>query len=403
LLINPALIYAYIWLLASFFYTRYWSEIFLPLSDGTLAYILGSIIAVGFSWAITKIIFANKPSLFNKNRELIKFSSSIKKKIVFITYVWCTFSFVELLYHRGLPILTVFGVGSITYDIYGIPSLHGFLNALILSLSMYMLYMLIETKSKKYLFLYMLTILPFILMMTRGGVTSLLLQSLFVLMLFKEIRFSLLVKLLLLSFIFIFAFAYLGELRNTNPATDIYQVLQISSSYPDFLPKEFMWIYMYISSSINNLQNMMGVYDNWNFEPYILLYGMLPSFLRNALPMPYHVDLVVISFNVSSFMPKYLAAFGVFGSLIFYFISALVPLYFYQKFLRTRNVKHGFILVIFLHTIILSIFSDFFLIQVYIFQILLQYFIFSKIVIGVRKYKLKDFDNFYIKDMYVYK
>ena len=111
----------------------------------------------------------------------------------------------------------------------------------------------------------MLTILPFILMMTRGGVTSLLLQSLFVLMLFKEIRFSLLVKLLLLSFIFIFAFAYLGELRNTNPATDIYQVLQISSSYPDFLPKEFMWIYMYISSSINNLQNMMGVYDNWNF------------------------------------------------------------------------------------------------------------------------------------------
>ena len=158
---------------------------------------------------------------------------------------------------------------------------------------------------------------------------------------------------------------------------------------------------MYISSSINNLQNMMGVYDNWNFEPYILLYGMLPSFLRNALPMPYHVDLVVISFNVSSFMPKYLAAFGVYGSLVFYFISALVPLYFYQKFIRTREIKYGFILVVFLHSIVLSVFSGFFLIQTYIFEILLQYFIFNKIVVRVRKNKLRDNDNFYKKDAHV--
>jgi oligosaccharide repeat unit polymerase len=135
---------------------------------------------------------------------------------------------------------------------------------------------------------------------------------------------------------------------------------------------------MYLTTSINNLENIISSFDDWNFEPFFILFGMLPTFIRNALSNPHSVDLVSEAFNVSSFMPNYLAAFGVYGSLIFYFLAALIPLYFYRKFLREGNMKHGFILVIFLHSILLSIFSDFFLIQVYIFQILLQYFIFNK-------------------------
>jgi oligosaccharide repeat unit polymerase len=379
MLINPALVYAYIWLLATFLYTRYWSGIFLPLSDIALFYIFGSIFAVGLAWVMVTIAFVGKTDLVKKNINLTKFSLSINKKILFLTYFWCFFSIVELLYHRDLPILTAFGIGSITYHNYGIPSLHGLLSAIMLSLSMYALYFLIQTKNKRYLFFYMLTILPYILTMNRGGMTSLLIQSLFVVLVFKRINISLIVRLIALFFIFIFVFSFLGEVRNGNASSDIYKVFQISSDYPNFLPKEFMWIYMYLTASINNLENMMLSFDNWRFEPYFILFGMFPSFIRNFLPNPVPIDLVNEAFNVSSFMPNYLAAFGVYGSIVFYFLAALIPLYFYRKFLRERNMKHGFILVIFLHSILLSIFSDFFLIQVYIFQILLQYFIFNKI------------------------
>jgi oligosaccharide repeat unit polymerase len=378
MLINPALIYAYIWLLAIFLYTRYWSDIFLPLSDATLSYILGSIVVVGLAWVVTTIVFIDKLGPFKKNINLTKFSLRVNKKILFLTYFWCVFSIVELLYHRDLPILAVFGMGNMTYHDYGIPSLHGLLSAIMLSLSMYALYLLIQTKNKKYLFLYMLTILPYILTMNRGGITSLLVQGLFVLLLFKRVNISLIVKLTVFIFIFILIFGFLGEIRNVNTSGDIYAVFQISSNYPDFLPKGFMWIYMYLTTSINNLENIISSFDDWNFEPFFILFGMLPTFIRNALSNPHSVDLVSEAFNVSSFMPNYLAAFGVYGSLIFYFLAALIPLYFYRKFLREGNMKHGFILVIFLHSILLSIFSDFFLIQVYIFQILLQYFIFNK-------------------------
>ena len=135
MLINPALIYAYIWLLAIFLYTRYWSDIFLQLSDATLFYILGSVVVVGLAWVMTTIAFIDKPIPIKKNINITKFSPSVNKKILFLTYFWCFFSIVELLYHRDLPILAVFGVGNMSYHSYGIPSLHGLLSAIMLSLS----------------------------------------------------------------------------------------------------------------------------------------------------------------------------------------------------------------------------------------------------------------------------
>ena len=355
----------------------YWSDIFIKLSNTTLYYILYSVVAVGLSWALVKFIFLNKRCVLKKNGYLIVFSPKIKNKIFFITCLWCVLSAVELLYHRDLPLLTAFGLGSILYHEYGIPSLHGFLNALILSLSMYMLYSFIESKNKKYLFLYIFTIVPFILMMTRGGITSLLLQSLFVLLIFKEVKFNLILKILFLSIFFIFLFSFLGKFRYGNFSNDFFQVFQISSNYPDFMPLDFMWVYMYITSSINNLEYNISLYNNWNFEPYILVFDLLPSVIRQNLPTPYSTNLVNSAFNVSSFMPKYLSAFGLHGSLIFYFFAALFPLIIYQKFLLQRKLKHGFILAILLHSIVLSIFSDFFLIITYVFQILIQYFVFS--------------------------
>jgi oligosaccharide repeat unit polymerase len=386
MLINPALVYAYIWLLATFLYTRYWSDIFLPLSDITLFYIFGSIFAVGLAWVLTIVMFIGKKIPIKKNIKLMEFSPNTNKKILFLVYIWCIFSAVELLYFRDLPILTVFGMGSITYHTYGIPSLHGFLNAIIQSLSMYAIYLWMKSKDKKYLFFYMLTIVPYILMMTRGGVTSLLIQSIFVFLIFKDkkVSFSLIVKASVLVFVFVFVFSFLGDVRNVDFYGDIYDVMQISSDFPSFLAKDFMWVYMYITAAINNVENTISVYDNWNFEPYIILYGLFPSFIRNILPIPYSPELVSLAFNVSSFMPKYLFAFGIYGSLIFYFLASLVPLYFYQKFIRTREIKYGFILAIFLHSIVLSIFSDFFLIQVYIFQLFLQYLVFNKIIFRVK-------------------
>ena len=197
---------------------------------------------------------------------------------------------------------------------------------------------------------------------------------------FKQVTKVALMKLSGSFVFFLFIFSWLGSLRNVDGENDLREVFRVSSSYPEWIPIDFMWIYMYITSSINNIENVILTYPDVNFEPYSAFFGLIPSFIRNMLEQPVTVDLVVDSFNVSSFMPNYLSAFGVYGSLVFYFFGALVSMYVFYKYIETRRLEYGFTLVILLHSISLSVFSDFFVVQVYVFQIVLQFFVFRKIM-----------------------
>jgi len=215
--------------------------------------------------------------------------------------------------------------------------------------------------------------------MNRGGLVSLLIESFFVFVVFKKIHWLSFGKFAVLLIGFLFVFAWLGELRNVSGSEQLYDVFQISDNYPPWMPKGFIWVYMYLTSSLNNVENMIGTYADLNFEPYYVLFSFFPTVIRDMLPPPNTVDLVVSAFNVSSFMPNYLSAFGFYGTFIFYFLASLVPMYVYYKFVQTKRLSYGFALVIFLHSIALSIFSDFFFIQVYVFQVLLQFIVFMKI------------------------
>jgi oligosaccharide repeat unit polymerase len=376
MLANPAFVFTFVWSMALFLYTRYWSNIFLELSNFTYFYILGSIFVSIFSWLFFIVI--THSSRINYKRIMYDFSIHEKNKIKIIIILWISGTLIELIYFRDLPILSLVGLGSINYQDFGIPSLHGFLNAIILSISMYMLYQYILNQKKCFLIYYILTIFVPILGMNRGMLTSLLIQSVFVVIVFNGMKFNSMLKFLFYIVIFVFIFGKLGEWRYSGNPDDLYAVFQISDNYPVFLPKSVIWVYMYITSSINNLEYTLYSFSDITFEPYNSLFGLIPSFIRVYLDLPYELKFVVSAFNVSSFMPNYLASYGIYGSLIFYFISSLISMYIYYRYTKKYELAYGFILVILLHSISLSIFSDFFAIQVYFFQIIIQIIIFQK-------------------------
>ncbi len=380
MLINPAFVYVFVWSLCLFFYTRYYSEVFLPLSDLTLFYVLASMVSVLLSWFFFIMITGKTNICINKSKKLLSFSSRSKVKMIYLVYIWSFLSLLELLYFRDLPILSLFGLSNMSYHDYGIPSLHGFLNSIILSLSMYSMYNYLRSNNKKYLFYYFLTLMVPVVAMNRGGLTSLLIQSLFVLLVFKKINITSLLKVILMLIIFMFVFGWFGDMRYTGKEADLYSVFAISENYPLWLPKSFMWIYMYLTASLNNIENVIHSYPLFEFKPYSAFFGLLPTVIRDLLDRPVVVELVVTAFNVSSFMPNYLSAFGVYGSIIFYFLAAMVSMSIYYAYIQSRKFEYGFSLVILLHSAALSVFSDFYSIQVYVFQVLLQFFVFRRIV-----------------------
>ena len=383
MLANPAIIYSSVWLFSLFLYTRYWSGIFLELTSLTYEYILSSILAVIISWLL--YAFAYRRFNINYFRRLYNFSHLTKHKIKIFLMIWIFGTLIEVLYFRDLPILALFGLSSMTYADFGLPSLHGFLNAIILSLSMYSLYLFILTNDKKYIGYYILTIFVPLVGMNRGMLTSLLIESLFVFIVFKGTTIKTIIKIIFFIIVFALVFGMLGELRYSGNPDNLYAVFNITDNYPVMLPRSFIWIYMYMTSSLNNIENIIYNFNDVNFEPYSAIFGLIPSVIRAHLNVPVQQDLVVSAFNVSSFMPNYLTAYGLYGSIFFYFLASLVSMGVYYRYVSTYSFASGFTLVIFLHSIALSVFSDFFAIQVYMFQVIIQVIIFKGINIKSKR------------------
>ena len=377
--INPAIIYAFVWLAALGLYFLHYSNVLLALSSTTLSYILLSILMPILAWMFFALI--RKPfKLTEKVNINTPVSLNAFFKIRMLVMIWSLGTLFTVCYFRTLPILTVFGLGHMTYAQYGIHSLQGFLNAILQSLSIYALYLFISTKNKKYLWLFLVTFAFPFLTLNRGMLTSMMLQSLFVILVFRKIKLKTFIKIVIFAISFLFLFGFMGVFRymaaNVHNS-HLYSIFEISANYPNWLPKSFIWVYIYITTPLNNINNIIHQFPTFAFHPYAMIYSAIPTFIRNMLAVPIHVHLINSAFNVSSYMPDLLLAYGYVGSLIFYFFASLVPIYFFYKFLLTKRLRYGFILVIFLHSIVLSVFSDFFFLQVYIFQVLLQYFVFS--------------------------
>jgi oligosaccharide repeat unit polymerase len=210
---------------------------------------------------------------------------------------------------------------------------------------------------------------------------SMAIQGIFIYLYFNKLRTKNVVKFLIIILSIILLFGIVGDLRSGS-ADSFISIAQPSSNYPSFLPSGFLWVYIYITSPINNVNFNIYDYPILNFNPSPLLSSILPSFIRDKITFwgnSGNFKLVDDLLNVSSIFPNYLSAFGLIGSVIFYFIMGLTFnfVYFKTKIINV-NVKWILILVVILHNIVFSLFVDFFSSLVFIFQIVLHFVIGTK-------------------------
>ena len=377
---NPIAVFVGIWIFVLFIYYKRYSFVLTRLTNETLIYV--SLVCLFFiaSYYCVRLLFLNKKFRVDN---IFKECKNISPRLIKIFKIWVFFTSLEILYFRGLPLLSILGLGgnSDAYTEWGIPSLHGFLNAMIITLSNYVFYFYLKTKDKKYLILFVLCILWPIILITRQMLMSMVVQAAFIYILTNTIKTKSILKVLFLGLGIVYVFGLVGDLRSGGEA--FIELVQPSPDYPSWLPSGFLWVYVYMVSPLNNVNFNLYKYPDFNFDLTSLISPLFPSFIRGKIftqSNDFNFQLVNDNLNVSTMFPTYLTSFGYIGSLFFYFALGLLISFIYFKYKSINsNLKWMFILVVVFHNLIFSVFVDFFFNLIFIFQFILHFYISNSI------------------------
>lgn len=258
-MINPYFVYFFSFSFSTLVCILNWSSLYSDMNSDLLLFLLMTFF-IAFALGT---LFTKKYSIYPKK---ISFSTQSTNIILLICFSWA----LEFACAGGLPPI-VLALRGIRYELadFGIPVFHVFLYTFNSFFSTYLFHSYLLSKSKQTLRLYVISFLPFILLLGRGAILMNISSSLFLyLNLNFKINLSKKIKVINITFISIFfilsTFFLFGLSGNIRTAA-LYEreddsiILDIGKATTDFrnsiIPKEFFWSYLYIASPIGNLQH----------------------------------------------------------------------------------------------------------------------------------------------------
>ena len=135
-------------------------------------------------------------------------------------------------------------------------------------------------------------------------------------------KYLFIVVLIALAALWLFG-AY-GNIRSGgfwDDSSFIYIYGRLNGRWPDFIPRQFGWAYIYLTSPLANLNyNLVSTTQGFTFDICNFIYDFLPMFIAKVLPnySPLQAQLVVPYLTVSSVWTNYLVHFGVLGLMLGY-------------------------------------------------------------------------------------
>ncbi len=374
-LANPAMLYTVIWLTVLFLVSLRFTTQLLPLKASMLILIGGNIASF---WLLYFVVWTGYPRSPARSFKDIPVAMLIKIKrfVAWMLAIWAVGTFVEIVYFRGVPLLWALSqVQDKNYTDFGIPTLHGFMNALYLfSITALFLDYLVRRNNRILIGVLLLLTWP-VLMLGRGILLGALCQMSAVFFIFYRISTRRLLSMALLVLVIVLAFGLIGDIRGTpNPFLSL-----VDSRYQELfqrLPSGFLWFYVYITSPLGNI--IINV-DRLTptYVPYFSITGLFPTVIRDRLfPPVAHPDvfeLVNNSLNVSTFYAGYLSDFGVAGSLIIVGALQLFCALFYI-YAKRKQLWAVLSYAVLFQCLVFSPFYNLFFSQVYIMQIMIAWY-----------------------------
>jgi oligosaccharide repeat unit polymerase len=275
-------------------------------------------------------------------------------------FVWLILSAVEIIVSGGIPLAWLVTGNSKTYADFGIPSLHGVLNSMLLALGLCYTAIFARFGGRRYLLCSIAIVGWALLVVTRGIMIVNILQTGMVIVLYRGIPVKLAVQLIALALIVVIGFGALGDLR--SGAANFLAVAQPTEAYPQWLPSGVLWIYIYLTTPLNNLiYTMVSVHPSDDLLFPNTVAPLFPTVARKLLygssvDTALTGELVDNAFNVSTAYIGPVQDYGALGIMCFsFFISVVAAFYWWRA-----NFRDELIYIVIGQCLLISVFYDYF-------------------------------------------
>jgi oligosaccharide repeat unit polymerase len=175
----------------------------------------------------------------------------IQRRIRQGLWLWGALTVIETGVSGGVPLLWLLtGSAKVNFD-YGIPSVHGMVNALLLALAVTSFALYLYTDNRRHLRFPVFAIAWSMILVSRGTLLILLIEYSIVYLRLRKIRGKTLIQLVVIALIAMMIFGYVGDLRSGAEA--FRTLAQPTENFPDWAPSGLLWAYIYVTTPINNL------------------------------------------------------------------------------------------------------------------------------------------------------
>lgn len=314
--INPVVIFGCAWLLAACLYSLHLSLVLIYSTDdviGVVAWIIVPFVLAVLGYFATSSLGSLRQKGFSKMTE-----GWLERRLKIAFLVWACLTGVEVWYSRGVPLLWLIEGTGQSYVDFGIPSFHGLLNSLLLTIGLGGFTLFAVTGNKRHLWMPAVVIAWSMVAVTRNMLIVILMECFIVWAMIRRITWKKIAKALVPLVALVLVFGYVGDMR--TGIDRFRQLADPSPNYPEWLPSGVLWIYIYVSTPINNLVNTMRTTVPLNSPLFPNTTSLLvPSVLREIIYNPATISNAVSgelveegSWNVST---AYVGAFQDFGKL----------------------------------------------------------------------------------------
>jgi oligosaccharide repeat unit polymerase len=383
LLLHPFIVFSAVWLTVVFLYSLHLSRLLLYSTSevvGVIGYIwipfVGVIALCAACHALTRLTYYSRPMMERVNYELLE------RRLSMWFRIWVVVSITEIFFSGGLPIVWLIQHSTKTYFDFGIPSLHGLVNSLLLSVALTHVALYFITGNRKHLGIPIFTVTWSILVITRQLMVTALLEYAIVLLSIKIIRPRTILRISFTVLLLILIFGFVGDVRSGSEA--FRSLAQPTAQYPNWLPSGVLWIYIYVTTPINNL-----IYTMHSVHPLSSL--LFPNTVSSLFPTVFRTSivgnqvetgtLVTQAFNVSTAYIGPYQDYGLFGVVLFSTLTAFACQFFWYR----RSLRDRLIFAVLTQCLVLTLFSNIFFLLPVISQILwLSYFFMPEMRLGKR-------------------
>lgn len=281
----------------------------------------------------------------------------LDRRLVIAFRVWIAITIVEIVISGGIPIVWLALGSSKTYQDFGVPSLHGLVNSLLLTISLCRFALFLLTSDRRHLRVPAFILLWSILVVTRNMMLVALIQFLILFIRIRPIRIRTVFSVVASLASFVLLFGIIGDYRSGSSDL-IRQWAQPTDTYPEWLPSGLLWAYIYASTPINNLVYTVNVatpLDDITFPNTASL--LFPSVLRTMIYGDKLGDaesgqLVDATFNVSTAYIGPYQDFGIAGIMLFSVATSFACLHFWYH----NDLKSVLIYAVLGQCLVLSLF-----------------------------------------------